>query len=360
MNKLCFMLLLFCVSLPAQVYESESNLCGKVIILDAGHGIGSPGGVVFNTGYVEHRRMFVLAEFLRDELISRGAIVHMTRTCPMDVAIPVRAALMNRWSIEALLSERLSRLKKGDVSTHESNILIEEIDRLRESLDVLNKVIHNHTLYAPIYLNYPFDYTLQTIIHPSWRQILEFQSDPLIRYNWLAISLHSNGNSNPNASGADVFFSANNNPRNRRYFAGYSHEDITELFGRMLLDGIAPLGLRPNRVRMHHFMMIRETNIPAVLAENGYHTNYHDRRLLQDDNFMRRLAVAYADTIEAYFAHINNNNLGENENLPIVSWFTRSLAIRFRTQLAMRFPLCIPTDNTFACVWHNLICSETL
>ena len=353
-KTLCFVFLLLCLSSPFCVVASEGSLSGRVVIVDAGHGIGSPGGVLLQYGYFEHQRMFVLANYLRDELKSRGATVHMTRACHMNVPLPVRPAMMNRWSIETLLSDRLSRLKKGNPSIRERIELVEEINRLEASLDLLNKVIYNHRQYAPIYLNYPFDYTLQTRIHPLWQQILEFQSDPIIRYNWLAISLHSNGTSSPMASGADVFFSANNNPRNRRYFANYSHQDITELFGKMLLDAIAQLGIRANRARMHHFMVIRETNIPAVLTENGYHTNAQDRRLLMDDNFMQRLAISYAQTIEAYFAQINYDRHQNYEYAPNISeafaWLTHSRAVWLHSRILMRAPTNINT--TYVCNWY--------
>ena len=337
MKVLCFVILLVCLGVPMQVYANQGSLYNRVIILDAGHGLRSPGGVVLEAGYIEHERMFVLAEFLRDELVSRGATVHMTRKCYNDVPLPVRPALMNLFSLEALLDDRLSRLSGIPMLPGERRSLMEEIKRLQTSLYLLNKIIHDHENYAPIYLNFPFDYTFQRQIHPSWQQILEFQSDPLIRYNWLAISLHSNAESSTLANGVDVFFSANNNPRNRQYFDGYSHEDNTELFGRMLLERIAPLGLRPNSVSVRHFMVIRETNVPAVLVENGYHTNYHNRRLLLDDGFMQRLAVAYANTIEAYFAQINQNEVSNFESIPILRelnfLFSRGVADRLRTML---------------------------
>ena len=340
-KKICFAFMLLCICLPTMVFASESSLCGRVIILDAGHGIGGRrgGGSVPSAGYYEHERMFVLAGFIQNELINRGATVHMTRLCPRDVALPVRPAMMNRWSLEALLIDRLIRLKPKNTQALERFALIGEVSRLRSSLSLLDRVIYNHDLYAPVYLNYPFDYSFSTRMHLSWQRILEFQSDPLIRYNWLAISLHSNANSNHSISGADVYFSGNNNPRNRFYFAGYSHEDITEMFGRMLLGGISRLGIRANRVRARHFMVIRETNMPAVLVENGYHTNEHDRGLLLDNNFLRRLAIVYADTIEAYFALINQHRYQYHESTslskdafvrllqfgPIRSWLQRGV-----------------------------------
>jgi N-acetylmuramoyl-L-alanine amidase len=49
-------------------------------------------------------------------------------------------------------------------------------------------------------------------------------------------------------------------------------------------------------------MVIRENNLPSTLMENGYHTNDANRALLSDPAFLDALALAYADTIEVYFA----------------------------------------------------------
>jgi len=49
---------------------------------------------------------------------------------------------------------------------------------------------------------------------------------------------------------------------------------------------------------------MREHNVPAVLVENGFHTNAQDRAKLSDDAFLGRLAKAYTDTIVDYFAGI--------------------------------------------------------
>ena len=307
MKKLCIALALVFIflSAPALVIASDGCLGGRVIILDAGHGRGSGGAY---EGYVEAVRMFFLAQQIQNELERRGATVHMTRTSSIDVYITLRPTLSNRWSIEALRRDRLARLNLEDISEYERHRLTVEVHELDFLLDVLNRILADHRSYAPIYMNYPWDSTLSTAIHPTWRRIFEFQDDPLIRYNWLFISLHSNATGTPinhERNGADVFYSANYNLRNAYYFANYSHQDISRLFGDMLLDNIVPLGINRNNVTPNHFLVIRETNLPAVLVENGFHTNEIDRALLQNDAFMRRLAVVYADTIEAYFAAIN-------------------------------------------------------
>jgi len=178
---------------------------------------------------------------------------------------------------------------------------IAELDRL---IALLDRIIANPQRYAPIYMNVPFDSTLNTRIHPTWRRIFELQGCPTIADTFLAISLHSNASSSTSIHGADVFFAGNNNPRNMFYFNQYSHSANMELFGDILLDGIHAIGINRRSVTNHHWLVIRETNLPAVLVENGFHTNDRDRGLLQSDSFLARLAVVYANSIEAYFTRV--------------------------------------------------------
>ena len=326
MKKLCIALALVFIfmSAPMLVFASDGSLSGRVIVLDPGHGIGARGGGAYG-GYVEHVRMLFLGHLIRYELESRGATVHMTRTTAEDVYITLRPAMTNRWSLEALRQSRVERLSHEDISESEMFRLNAEISELDYLKGIIDMIFRSPESAAHTFMNYPFDYDHRTPIHPSWRRIFEFQDDPLIRYNWLFISLHSNSPPwpfNPAINGADVFYMPNS-----FYFGYYANQDIERMFGDMLLDSIASLGIRRNRVRDSHFMVIRETNIPAVLVENGYHTNERDRALLSNDDFMQRLAIAYADTIEAYFAAINQNRYHRVRNAPITRGDLARLAV---------------------------------
>ena len=316
LKKLCITLafVFVCASAPMLVFAGDGSLSGRVIVLDPGHGVGAQGGGAY-AGYVEHVRMLFLGQLIRAELESRGATVHMTRTTFEDVYITLRPAMTNRWSLEALRLDRVERLNYENISESERYRLYAEISELDDSLGVIDMVLRSPDFAAREFMNYPFDHEHRTAIHPSWRRIFEFQDDPLIRYNWLFISLHSNATPHPinhAVNGADVFYMPN-----AFYFANYAHQDLERMFGEMLLDNIAPLGIRRNSVRPAHFLVVRETNIPAVLVENGYHTNERDRALLSCNDFMQSLAIVYADTIEAYFAAIYQNRHHRVLNAPV-------------------------------------------
>ena len=293
--------------ISVQVFHAQENLPlqGKVIVLDAGHGMENSPAFA---GYVESVRMLVLAQMTRRFLEEQGATVFLTREGEFDIPPSVRVALINKWALEAIRETRLTELAYlptfARSSAHARRIRadIAEIDR---HMALLERIIHNPEIYAHIYMNTPFDMTLTRRIHPEWQRIFEMQDDPVIRYGFLAISLHSNATSTPintSINGADVFFSTNCNPRNVNYFANYSHMDVTYLFADLLLDGINALGIQRREIIPHHWMVIRETNVPAVLVENGFHTNAADRALLMSNYFLARLAQTYTNVIEQHFA----------------------------------------------------------
>jgi len=304
-KKIFLVLIAICTSFifAMSVYATDSDsLQGRVIILDPGHGAGADN--VF-AGYSEQKRMLFLAHRIQENLEARGATVLLTRPSEANVSLSARAALMNMWSLQMLRDARIAELENSP-SYEELRAEINEINRL---LGVIERVLYDPETYAAIYTNMPFC-PYYVSIHPDWRRIFEFQNDPLIRYNFLMISLHSNATPGPphNAAvhGADIYRSTNTNPRNVNYFANYSHTDITYIFADMLLDGINAVGIQRRSISPHHWFVIRETNLPAVLVENGFHTNARDRSNLQSDAFMRRLAETYTDVIERYFAEITS------------------------------------------------------
>ena len=312
MYVLCAYLIGCCIyvqssSMEAVYEQNRGSLHGRVVVLDAGHGMVAQGiyrGGRF-AGYYEAPRMLVLARFIQEKLESRGATVLMTRESREDVYLAKRPVMMNLWSMEALRQDRLFRLLGeiyyGAGCQLRIQEMIDELSEITELIVLLHRILVNHEAYAPVYMNYPFDHYHETVIHPTWRRLFEFQADPMFRYNWLVISLHSNAGAPDSHNGAIVFYSSNTCRRNPVYFTEYSHVDATRLFGSMLLDGISRIGIRRRSLTSAGFMVIRENNLPSVLVENGHHTYTSDRLLLQCDEFLRRLALVYADTIEAYF-----------------------------------------------------------
>jgi N-acetylmuramoyl-L-alanine amidase len=275
----------------------EQDLAGRVIILDAGHGSGNFNGWA---GYIEHIAMFDLANRIKPLLEERGAVVHMARGSSRDVPLPVRSSRINRWALRELRTSLREELAHSD----DPMAIQKEIDELTRLLRILESIITDPDKYAPVYQNTPFDMTYKQTIHPDWKKIFEAQDHPLIRENFLVISLHSNATGRPvntSQNGANAFYASNSDPKNKNYYISYSNEHRSADFGRRLLNGIETLGIRNRGTQPNRYHMIREHNLPAVLVENGFHTNAQDRAKLSCGVFMEKLALVYADTISEYF-----------------------------------------------------------
>ena len=268
-------------------------LTGRTIILDAGHGLGSDN--VF-MGYSEQATMLRLAHMIRPLLTEQGATVFMTRDTQTNVALPVRAARINLFALETLCQSS---------PYYETT----EIDRL---MGIMQKIIADYEAYAPTYFNFPFDWSFQRPIHPDLQRIFELQANPIIRDNFLMISLHTNATRlpiNPNIDGADIYRMTNDLDRSENYFANYAGVNRTYLFADMLLYGIHDIGINRNEIKPGNWFVIREHNLPGVLVENGFHTSHRDRALLSSDQFLQRLALVYRDAILQYFEAITEGGI---------------------------------------------------
>ncbi|MCL2202149.1 MAG: polysaccharide deacetylase family protein [Oscillospiraceae bacterium] len=284
----------------AHAAYSQLPLSGRVVILDPGHGIGSTN--VFR-GYDEQVAMLDLAQRMRPLLEAQGATVLMIRDTGANVLLPARCAMINIWALEAVRSVR-------EQSSLAEAALAEELAEIDELIGVMQRIIDAPFTYGRIYMNTPFD--PMRSIHPTLRRVLELQDEPIIADNFLMISLHSNATPRPidtSVNGAIVFFISNAHHNTRNYFTGFSHSAQSREFATILLRHIETVGFRNLGAQTANFFVIREHNVPAVLAENGFHTNDMDRARLQSPVYMQRLAYAYRDAIVEYFARRPNRQV---------------------------------------------------
>ena len=262
-------------------------LRGRTVILDAGHGLGSSN--VYE-GYDEQVAMLKLALKIKPLLESHGATVFLTRPDEKNVSVYARTAKINIWALQAVKAAR-----PGEAG---------EIDRL---IKIMQSIIDDPETNAAIYMNYPFDYEYQRKIHPDLKKVFEYEGHAAVRDNFLMVSLHSNATGTPintSVNGANAFYMANSHDCIRNYYTGYSYERYSANFANKVLNNLAKIGINKRGAEDACYVMVREHNVPAVLVENGFHTNDADRAKLLDDKFLDKLAAAYADAVLAYFAEI--------------------------------------------------------
>lgn len=285
----------------------------RVIILDAGHGVGQTS--VYE-GYNEQETMLKLAKKIKTELESHGATVYMTRPDQNHVDHPVRAALINKWALQEVKNSRQTKLTQTSDQT-ELNALQNEINEIDRLLKIVQSIIDDPEKNAPIYLNYVYEEPYDKKINPEWQKVFEFQNDPSVRDRFLAISLHSDATGTPadkTINGSTVFHIANTHTYTVNYYNNYSNETRSRQFGEQLLDNMSKLGIVKRNIQFGAYSIIREHNVPAVLVENGFHTNDQDRAKLLDDAFLDKLAVVYTDTITDYFGKFEPLSLPEQKS----------------------------------------------
>jgi N-acetylmuramoyl-L-alanine amidase len=87
------------------------------------------------------------------------------------------------------------------------------------------------------------------------------------------ISIHCNSNPNPAINGTEVYV--------------YDMYSQSYYFGEYILNGIVNyVGTRDNGLRVNSSLyVLRRTNMPAILVELGYLTNYEDAQKLRDRQY---------------------------------------------------------------------------
>ena len=169
---ICFFLLT--ISLPNVTASINNlNLLGKIIVLDAGHGVTDSGAK--NGKIVEKELNLLLVKKLEKELISRGATVYLTREEDNDLSARTserkRSDLYNRAKyintikpnmyISIHLNATTSSSWKGlqvfyNKNNEENKVIAETItNNLKNNINNIREVKEENKYYMYKYIKYP-------------------------------------------------------------------------------------------------------------------------------------------------------------------------------------------------------------
>ena len=110
------------------------------------------------------------------------------------------------------------------------------------------------------------------------------------------VSIHSNGSTNSATNGTEVYYYVDQNDPIAVAQAG-ERARLASIIHDSLMRGLA---LKNNGVRENNYIVVRYTQIPAVLVETAYLTNLNEEVLLNDPPFQDRAAQAIANGIMEY------------------------------------------------------------
>jgi N-acetylmuramoyl-L-alanine amidase len=107
------------------------------------------------------------------------------------------------------------------------------------------------------------------------------------------VSIHFNSSSNRAAKGIEIYFhEARDRDRARA---------SKKLASAVLLTMLHETAAASRGIRKGNFHVVRETEMPAILVEGGFMTNYEERFSLKDRRYLESLARGIARGIEAFF-----------------------------------------------------------
>ena len=107
------------------------------------------------------------------------------------------------------------------------------------------------------------------------------------------VSIHYNSSPNAEAHGIEIF-----------YYDSKEHwrsKASKRLANCMLYRLVDQTDATSRGVKTGNFHVIRETDMPAVLVEAGFLTNYNERQKLKDRNYLDRVSIGIAQGIDKYF-----------------------------------------------------------
>jgi N-acetylmuramoyl-L-alanine amidase len=111
----------------------------------------------------------------------------------------------------------------------------------------------------------------------------------------LFVSIHYNSAPSAEAQGIEVFFYQSKEPKGR----ALKSKRLAQI---VLKNVLAETQAKSRGVKHGNFLVIRETNMPAILVEGGFVTNEAELQNLKDPTYLKRLAWGIVRGIEEYLS----------------------------------------------------------
>lgn len=115
----------------------------------------------------------------------------------------------------------------------------------------------------------------------------------------LFVSVHYNAAPKaPEASGIEVFYHVNEANKAKT-------EASQALAARVLAQVVDATKAKSRGVKKANFVVIRQTEMPAILVEGGFLTNIAEREKIENPAYLRRLAWGIAQGVDSYMKAAN-------------------------------------------------------
>jgi len=221
----------------------------KIVVLDPGHGGKDPGAIGRSYKTYEKNITLAMGKELKSQLEAKGYKVYMTRAT--DIFIPLRKRVAIARSYHADLF----------ISLHADSTY----NRKAQGLSI---------------------YTLSETASDKEAAALAERENKADIIDGMDFSDNS-----PEINDVLISLSQNDSRNKSSKFAGYVVGEMRKIV--KVLD---------NTHRFAGFAVLKAPDIPSVLVELGYLSNYNEEKYLRDASYRRKLAQAIARAVGTYFA----------------------------------------------------------
>ena len=220
----------------------------KIVVLDPGHGGKDPGAIGRSYKTYEKNVTLSMGKELRKQLEAKGFKVYMTRST--DIFIPLRQRVAIARSYHADLF----------ISLHADSTY----NRKAQGLSI---------------------YTLSETASDKEAAALAERENKADIIDGMDFSDNS-----PEINDVLISLSQNDSRNKSSKFAAYVVSEMRRI-----------VKLVTNTHKFAGFAVLKAPDIPSVLVELGYLSNHNEEKALRDPSYRKKLAVAIAKAVEAYF-----------------------------------------------------------
>jgi len=220
----------------------------KIVVLDPGHGGKDPGAIGRSYKTYEKNVTLSMGKELRKQLEAKGFKVYMTRST--DIFIPLRQRVAIARSYHADLF----------ISLHADSTY----NRKAQGLSI---------------------YTLSETASDKEAAALAERENKADIIDGMDFSDNS-----PEINDVLISLSQNDSRNKSSKFAAYVVNEMRRI-----------VKLVTNTHKFAGFAVLKAPDIPSVLVELGYLSNYNEEKYLRDPSYRKKLAVAIAKAVETYF-----------------------------------------------------------
>ncbi len=238
---------------PAGNVSTKATMAGnarrqKIVVLDPGHGGKDPGAIGRSFKTYEKNVTLSMGQELKRQLESKGFKVYMTRSTDIFIPLRKRVDIARRYHADLF------------ISLHADSTL----NRKAQGLSI---------------------YTLSETASDKEAEALAERENKADIIDGLDFSDNS-----PEINDVLISLSQNDSRNKSSKFAGYVVDDMKK-----------QVKLVNNAHKFAGFAVLKAPDIPSVLLEMGYLSNYSEEKFLRQPSYRKKLAEAMTRAVVRYF-----------------------------------------------------------